>query len=72
MILDTSALLAMLFKEPGHEELIRKISEADYLGIGTPHACGDGDRFECETGQWRENDSRPFGSGTRAGPNPFR
>jgi ribonuclease VapC len=36
MIVDTSALLAIVFKEPGHEELIQKISEAEYLGIGTP------------------------------------
>jgi ribonuclease VapC len=36
MIVDTSALLAMVFKEPGHEELVQKISEAEYLGVGTP------------------------------------
>jgi ribonuclease VapC len=36
MIVDTSALLAIVFKEPGHEELIQKISETEYLGIGTP------------------------------------
>jgi ribonuclease VapC len=36
MIVDTSALIAIVFKERGHEELIQKISEADYLGIGTP------------------------------------
>jgi ribonuclease VapC len=36
MIVDTSALIAIVFKEPGHEELIHKMSEADYLGIGTP------------------------------------
>jgi len=36
MIVDTSALIAIVFKEPGHEELIHKISEAEYLGIGTP------------------------------------
>ena len=36
MIVDTSALIALVFKEPGHEELIHKISEAEYLGIGTP------------------------------------
>lgn len=36
MIVDTSALIAIVFKEPGHEELIHKMSEAEYLGIGTP------------------------------------
>ena len=36
MIVDTSALIAIVFKEPGYEELIRKLSEAEYLGIGTP------------------------------------
>jgi ribonuclease VapC len=36
MIVDTSALIAIVFKEPGHEDLIHKMSEADYLGIGTP------------------------------------
>jgi ribonuclease VapC len=36
MILDTSAILAIIFKEPGHEDLIEKISCAESLGIGTP------------------------------------
>jgi ribonuclease VapC len=36
MIVDTSALIAIVFKEPGHEELIYKMSEAEHLGIGTP------------------------------------
>lgn len=36
MIVDTSALIDIVFKEPGHEELIHKMSEAEYLGIGTP------------------------------------
>jgi ribonuclease VapC len=36
MIVDTSAVLAIVFKEPGHEELIQKTSEAKYVGIGTP------------------------------------
>jgi uncharacterized protein with PIN domain len=31
MIIDTSALIAIVFKEPGHEELIPKMSEAEYL-----------------------------------------
>ena len=36
MIVDTSAVIAIVFKEPGQEELIHKMSEAEYLGIGTP------------------------------------
>jgi ribonuclease VapC len=36
MIVDTSALVAIIFKEPGYEDLIQKMSEADYLSIGTP------------------------------------
>jgi ribonuclease VapC len=36
MIVDNSALIAIVFKEPGQGELIRKMSEAEYLGIGTP------------------------------------
>jgi ribonuclease VapC len=36
MIMDSSAIIAIVFKEPGYGELIHKISEAEYLGIGTP------------------------------------
>jgi len=36
MIIDTSAIVALLFKEPGYEELVDKLSDADSLGIGTP------------------------------------
>jgi ribonuclease VapC len=36
VILDTSALLAVLFKEPGYEELIEKLLEPGRKGIGTP------------------------------------
>jgi ribonuclease VapC len=36
MILDTSTILAVVFKEPGYEDLIEKISSAESLGIGTP------------------------------------
>lgn len=36
MIIDTSAIVALVFKEPGYEELVDKISDAEYLGIGTP------------------------------------
>jgi ribonuclease VapC len=36
MIIDTSAIIAIVFKEPGYQQLIDKLAEAEYLGIGTP------------------------------------
>lgn len=36
MILDTSAVLAILFGEPGFEKLVDRILAADLVGIGTP------------------------------------
>jgi ribonuclease VapC len=36
MILDSSVLIALIFKEPGHEQIMDKLTEAEYLGIGTP------------------------------------
>jgi ribonuclease VapC len=36
MILDSSALIALIFKEPGNERIMDKLNEAEYLGIGTP------------------------------------
>jgi ribonuclease VapC len=36
MILDTSALISIIFKEPGFEELLEKIGLAEGIGIGTP------------------------------------
>ena len=36
MIVDTSAIIAIVFKETGYENLIEKLADADYLGIGTP------------------------------------
>ncbi len=36
MILDTSALVAILFAEPGYLELVDRILEADRAGIGAP------------------------------------
>ena len=36
MILDTSAILAVLFKEPAHEELIEKLLAPGRKGVGTP------------------------------------
>ena len=36
MIIDTSAIVALVFKEPGYELLVEKLSDADYVGMGTP------------------------------------
>lgn len=36
MIVDTSALVAMTFAEPGHQDLIAKLARAASAGIGTP------------------------------------
>ena len=36
MILDTSALLAVIFKEPGHESVIEKLLAPGKRGVGTP------------------------------------
>lgn len=36
MIVDSSALVAVTFREPGHEELIAKLAGAPSAGIGTP------------------------------------
>lgn len=36
MIVDTSALIAITFREPGHGELITKLAGASSAGIGTP------------------------------------
>ncbi len=36
MILDSSVIVAITLREPGHEELVNKLRSADSLGIGTP------------------------------------
>ena len=36
MIVDTSALVAITFAEPGHQDLIAKLADAPPAGIGTP------------------------------------
>lgn len=36
MIVDTSALVAITFREPGHPALITKLAKAQSAGIGTP------------------------------------
>lgn len=36
MIVDSSALVAITFREPGHEQLVEKVTGAASAGIGTP------------------------------------
>lgn len=36
MILDTSAILAIVFREPEHDEFLRKIGAAPTVGVGAP------------------------------------
>lgn len=36
MIVDTSALMAVVFREPDFEELVGKLRESESTGIGTP------------------------------------
>ena len=36
MILDSSVIVSIALREPGHEELVRKLRSADTLGIGAP------------------------------------
>ena len=36
MILDTSAIVAIHLREPGHEKLIERIVSADVVAVGTP------------------------------------
>lgn len=36
MILDTSALLAIVFREPEHERILSAVAAAEWLGIGAP------------------------------------
>lgn len=36
MIVDSSAIVAIFFQEPGYETLTHKLGEADQIGIGAP------------------------------------
>ena len=36
MILDSSVIVSITLREPGHEELVKKLRSADTLGIGAP------------------------------------
>lgn len=36
MIVDASAIVAILLKEPGHEALLSKLADAEYVAVGAP------------------------------------
>lgn len=36
MILDSSAIVAIMFQEPGYEQLLDAVSNAEQIGIGAP------------------------------------
>ena len=36
MILDSSALLALVFREPGYERVLDAVTAADWVGVGAP------------------------------------
>ena len=38
MILDTSAVVAIVFREPGFEALVEKVASADGTAVGAPTA----------------------------------
>lgn len=42
MILDSSAVLAIVFQEPGYEGVLDRILAADAVGMGTPTLCETG------------------------------
>lgn len=42
MIIDSSAILAIFFREPGAEEILSTILDADFAGIGSPTAAETG------------------------------
>ena len=42
MIIDSSAILAIFFRETGAEELLSTILDADFAGIGSPTAAETG------------------------------
>lgn len=51
MILDSSALLAIVFREPGHEELVARILASDVRAIGTPTLAETGIVLHARLGQ---------------------
>jgi ribonuclease VapC len=40
VILDTSAVVAIMLREPGHERLVERLANAEVTGIGAPTRSG--------------------------------
>jgi len=51
MIIDTSAILAVFFKEPGHRAVLEMFTRADVLGIGSPTLAETGIVLEARFGE---------------------
>jgi Uncharacterized protein conserved in bacteria len=51
MIVDTSAILAVFLKEPGHEAILEVLTGADVLGIGSPTLAETGIVLESRFGE---------------------
>jgi ribonuclease VapC len=56
MVLDTSAIVAVLLKEPGHERLMELIDQASELVVGAPNVLEAGMVLSSRLRQ----DARPF------------
>jgi ribonuclease VapC len=52
MILDTSAILAVVFKEPRFEVVLDKIAAADVVAIGAPTAAEAGIVLDARWARW--------------------
>ena len=51
MIVDTSALVAVTFREPGYQRLVAKLTGAPSTGIGTPTLAETGLVLTCRLGR---------------------
>ena len=56
MILDTSAVVAIVFQEPAHEEILGKLLAAPEVAIGAPSLCEAGIVVSARLG----SDARPL------------
>lgn len=50
MIVDTSALMAIVFREPGYEQVLDRIREAPLVAAGSPTLCEAGIVLEARLG----------------------
>jgi ribonuclease VapC len=50
MVVDSSALLAVVFREPGHEHLVDALANADIAAVGTPTLTETGIVLEARLG----------------------